>query len=169
MFASPGARADQSLPESIAPAGAAWLDRRLGALARRRVLAGLSGWREGRLTVTMPDGTSLVLGDPGAEPHASVWVSHDRFFRRVMLHGDMGAGDAYIDGDWRADDLATVVDLAFRNQRHAPLDSVISRAANLADRWRHRRRANTAAGSRRNIHAHYDLGNEFFSLFLDPT
>ncbi len=169
MLASPGARADRSLSAQPDPAVAAWFDRRVGAIARRRVLDGLSTWREGRLTVTMPDGASVVLGAPGAEPHASVWIDNDRFFRRVLMHGDMGAGDAYIDGDWRADDLALVVDLAFRNQQHASLESALSRLANLADRWRHRRRKNTTAGSRRNIYAHYDLGNEFFSLFLDPT
>ncbi len=167
MLASPGARADRSLTTSPTPAG--WLDRRLGTLARTRVLEGLSGWREGRLTVTMPDGASVVLGEPGAEPHASVWIDHDRFFRRVLLHGDLGAGDAYVDGDWRADDLALVVDLAFRNQHHASLDSPLTWLANLSDRWRHRRRKNTTAGSRRNIYAHYDLGNDFFALFLDPT
>lgn len=168
MLASPGARADRSLSASPVPA-ADWIDRRLGALARTRVLEGLAGWREGRLTVTMPDGAAVVLGAPGAEPHASVWVDHDRFFRRVLLHGDLGVGDAYIDGDWRADDLALVIELAFRNQRHASLDSPATWLANLADTWRHRRRKNTTAGSRRNIHAHYDLGNEFFSLFLDPS
>ena len=168
MLASPGARADRSL--STAPAQTAgWIDRHLGALARTRVLEGLSGWREGRLTVTMPDGASVVLGEPGAEPHASVWIDHDRFFRRVLLHGDLGVGDAYIDGDWRTDDLTLVVDLAFRNQRHASLDSLLTGLANLADTWRHRQRKNTTAGSRRNIYAHYDLGNDFFSLFLDPT
>ncbi len=168
MLASPGARADRSVPASSAPA-AGWIDRHLGTLARTRVLEGLAGWREGRLTVTMPDGASVVLGEPGAEPHASVWIDHDRFFRRVLLHGDLGVGDAYIDGDWRADDLALVVDLAFRNQQHASLDSPFTGLANLADTWRHRRRKNTTAGSRRNIYAHYDLGNAFFSLFLDPT
>jgi cyclopropane-fatty-acyl-phospholipid synthase len=169
MLASPGARADRSPSIASRPASAAWIDRRLGAVARRRVLAGLAGWREGRLTVTMPDGASVVLGAPTAEPHASVWIDHDRFFRRVLLHGDIGAGDAYIDGDWRADDLALVADLAFRNERHAPLESGLTRLSSLSDTVRHRRRRNTTAGSRRNVHAHYDLGNEFFSLFLDPT
>ncbi len=169
MLASPGSRVARSLPAPSAPAAAAWVDRRIGSLARRRVLEGLAGWREGRLTVTMPDGSAVVLGAPEAEPHASVWIENDRFFRRVLLHGDMGVGDAYIDGDWRADDLALVVALAFRNQQHAPLDSFLTRLTNLADTWRHRRRRNTTAGSRRNIYAHYDLGNDFFSLFLDPT
>ena len=169
MLASPGARADRSLPAPFEPPGLAWVDRQLAAMARRKVLEGLAGWREGRLTVTLPDGASVVLGRADAEPHARVWITHERFFRRVLLHGDLGAGDAYIDGDWRADDLAMVVELALRNQTHAPLDSLLTRLANFAETRRHLRRRNTTDGSRRNIYAHYDLGNAFFSLFLDPT
>jgi cyclopropane-fatty-acyl-phospholipid synthase len=169
MLASPGARADNSLRDTASTATASWLDRQFAALARRRVLDDLSSWQHGRLTIAMPDGTTTVLGAPQAEPHASVWIERERFFRRLFLHGDIGAGDAYIDGDWRTDDLALVVDLALRNQHHAPLESLATRLWNLADTWRHRRRKNTTDGSRRNIYAHYDLGNEFFSLFLDPT
>jgi len=168
MLATPGARADNSLPTPDLADGASWFDRRLGAVARRRVLAGLQDWSHGRLTVVLPDGATVVLGRSDAEPHATVSIIRDRFFRRVLLHGDLGAGDAYIDGDWQADDLALVVELALRNQP-AAIDSPLSSWLNLADTWRHRRRRNTTAGSRRNIHAHYDLGNEFFALFLDPS
>ena len=169
MLASPGARADNLLPASDDSPLVQWLDARLGAAARRRVLDGLAAWRVGRLTVHLPDGGSAVLGAADAEPHASVRIVRDRFFRRMLLHGDIGVGDAYIDGDWHTDDLALVVDLALRNQQAAPLESMATRLWNLADTWRHRRRRNTARGSRTNIHAHYDLGNEFFALFLDPT
>ncbi len=168
MFASPGMRAGHS-PVRPASTLASWLDRRLGTVARRRVLDGLSGWREGRLTITMPDGRVAHLGADSAEPHAHVRIVDDRFFRRVLLHGDLGVGDAYVDGDWRADDLALVIALAFRNERHASLASPLSGLGNLADRWRHRRRRNTTTGSKRNIYAHYDLGNDFFQMFLDPT
>lgn len=169
MLASPGARADNLLPASDDSPLVQWLDARLGAAARRRVLDGLAAWRVGRLTVHLPDGSSAVLGAGDAEPHASVRIVRDRFFRRMLLHGDIGVGDAYIDGDWHTDDLTLVVDLALRNQQAAPLESMATRLWNLADTWRHRRRRNTARGSRTNIHAHYDLGNEFFALFLDPT
>lgn len=169
MLASPGARADNSLPAPDLADASSWFDRRLGALARRRVLAGLQGWSHGRLTVVLPDGATVVLGRADAEPHATVSITRDRFFRRVLLHGDLGAGDAYVDGDWQADDLALVVDLALRNQHVAAIESPLSSWLNLAETWRHRRRRNTTAGSRRNIHAHYDLGNEFFALFLDPS
>jgi len=169
MLASPGARADRTLRDLAPSDTASWLDGRIASLARDRVLRGLAGWRHGRLTITLPDGTTTVLGAPDAEPHAAVWIRRDRFFRRMLLHGDIGVGDAYIDGDWGADDLALVVDLALRNQQEAPIDSLGTRLWNLADTWRHRRRKNTTSGSRRNIYAHYDLGNSFFSLFLDPT
>lgn len=169
MLASPGARADNLRPTSDDSPLMQWLDARLGVAARRRVLDGLASWRVGRLTVHLPDGTSAVLGAADAEPHASVRIVRDRFFRRMLLHGDIGVGDAYIDGDWHTDDLALVVDLALRNQQAAPLESFATQLWNLADTWRHRRRKNTASGSRTNIHAHYDLGNEFFALFLDAT
>jgi cyclopropane-fatty-acyl-phospholipid synthase len=169
MLASPGARADRSLHGQDRSVDSTWLDRAIGRAAQRRVIAGLDGWRHGRLSITLPDGGTVVLGRPDAEPHASVEIVRHRFFRRLLMHGDIGAGDAYIDGDWRTDDLALVVDLALRNQREAPLDSLVTRLANLADTWRHRRQKNTTDGSRRNIYAHYDLGNAFFALFLDPT
>ena len=169
MLDSPGARAGNTYPAFSDSGLAQWADRRLGTLIRRRVLGGLAAWRHGRLTVRLPDGSSVVLGAPDAEPHATIEVVRDRFFRRVLLHGDIGAGDAYIDGDWRTDDLVQVIALALRNQDALPLESPATRLWNLADTWRHGRRKNTTAGSRKNIYAHYDLGNEFFALFLDET
>ncbi|MEZ5416901.1 MAG: cyclopropane-fatty-acyl-phospholipid synthase family protein [Vicinamibacterales bacterium] len=169
MLDSPGARAGNTYPAFSESGLAQWADGRLGTLIRRRVLGGLAAWRHGRLTVRLPDGSSVVLGAPDAEPHATIEVVRDRFFRRVLLHGDIGAGDAYIDGDWRTDDLAQVIAVALRNQDALPLESPATRLWNLADTWRHGRRKNTTAGSRKNIYAHYDLGNEFFALFLDET
>ncbi|MGD9903409.1 MAG: class I SAM-dependent methyltransferase [Vicinamibacterales bacterium] len=169
MLASPGARADNALPDADVAATASWVDRRLSALARGRVLDRMDGWTHGRLTLVLPDGRSAVLGRPDATPHATVSIARERFFRRLLLHGDLGAGDAYVDGDWAADDLSLVVELALRNQQTTALDPPWAAWLNLADTWRHRRRRNSTAGSRRNIHAHYDLGNDFFRLFLDGS
>lgn len=169
MLVSPGARADHSL-HRVAPADTShWLDRALSRGARRRVLAGFAGWRHGRLNLMLPGGATFVVGAATAEPHVTLRVIRDRVFRRLLLHGDVGAGDAYIDGDWDTDDLALLVELVLRNQADAPIDSVWTRLFNLADTWRHRRQRNTTSGSRRNIYAHYDLGNRFFALFLDDT
>lgn len=169
MLVSPGARASHAPRRLASPGDASWFDRWVAGVARRRLLDGLAAWRHGRLTIHLPDGQTVTLGADGAEPHATVVIERERFFRRVLLQGDLGAGDAYIDGDWRTDDLALAVELALRNQDDAPLDSPLGSLGNLAEQWRYRRRHNSKAGSRDNIYAHYDLGNDFFATFLDPT
>ncbi len=143
------------------------LDRAVAPVARRRLIAALEQWRIGRLTVHLPDGTMVTAGAEGAEPHSVLWIERDAFFIKFALHGDMGAGESYMDGDWRTDDLARFVELVLRNQAYLPLDSTLSRLVNLSNDWRHRRRRNTRDGSRRNIGAHYDLSNDLFATFLD--
>jgi cyclopropane-fatty-acyl-phospholipid synthase len=143
------------------------LDRVVAPLARRRLIAALRHWRIGRLTVHLPDGTTVMAGAQGAEPHSVLWIERDAFFTKFALGGDMGAGEAYMDGDWRADDLVRFVELVLRNQTYLPLDSALSRLVNLSNDWLHRRRRNTRDGSRRNIGAHYDLSNDLFATFLD--
>lgn len=146
-----------------------WVDRVVAPMARRRLVDALAGWQAGRLTVHLPDGTELVAGRADAEPHATLWIERDAFFRKFALGGDLGAGESYMDGDWRTDDLARFVELVLRNQSHLPLASPLSRLANLSNDLLHRLRRNTRDGSRRNIHAHYDLSNALFETFLDPS
>lgn len=124
---------------------------------------------EGLLEVVCQDGT-LRFGTAGSGPSARISVHDDRFFRRVLTGSDIGLGEAYVDGDWSSRDLVAFLRLAIRNMalfedRHR-LFTAVNRWRDLS---RHRRRANTRAGSRANIHAHYDLGNEFYRLFLDPS
>jgi cyclopropane-fatty-acyl-phospholipid synthase len=153
-------------PEVAAPGV---LDRIVAPLARRRLLAALAHWRVGRLTVHLPDGTMATAGATGAEPHAVLWIERDAFFTKFALHGDLGAGEAYMDGDWRTDDLARFVELVLRNQAYVPMGSPLAPLFNVGNDLRHWRRRNTAAGSRRNIGAHYDLSNDLFETFLDPS
>jgi cyclopropane-fatty-acyl-phospholipid synthase len=155
---------------SAPPDGAdgTWLDRLITPVARRRLLAALRQWRVGRLTVHLPDGVEVVAGAPDAEPHATLWIDRDAFFRHVALRGDLGAGESYMAGDWRTDDLARFVELVLRNPQVA-VDSGLSRLVNLPNDWLHRWRRNTKSGSRRNVQAHYDLSNDLFQLFLDPS
>jgi cyclopropane-fatty-acyl-phospholipid synthase len=141
----------------------------LGARLRPRVVRALEAWRAGRLTVVFPDHTSRTFGVPGALPHAELRVHREAFFARFVLQGDMGAGEAYMDGDWSSGDLPLFMKLALANRRHLPLDTWLTRALNLGNDLWHWTRANTRRGSRRNIHDHYDLSNDFFSLFLDET
>lgn len=137
---------------------------------RRRLLAQLARLQGGSLAVDDACGRT-VLGDPGAVQgvHATIRVLDPRFWRALAGNGSVGAGQSWIDGDWRCDDLVALVQLLVRNR--AELDRMESGFASLgalALRGWHALRRNTLAGSRRNIAAHYDLGNEFFGLFLSP-
>ncbi len=110
-----------------------------------------------------------MIGDPQATPQVTVWVDDPAFYRAVAAQGSVGAGEAYIRGDWRCDDLVALVRLLVRNRDL--LDGMEGGPARvggwLLKGW-NRLRRNTREGSRRNIAAHYDLGNPFFSLFLSP-
>jgi len=140
----------------------------LSAFARRRVCAALAAIVEGELTIV--DGEdSLRFEGERAGPRAEVVVHDARAWRALALGGVLGGGEAYADGWWSADDLAGVVGVLARNA--AALGGL-----ERGGRWRapalrlwHRLRDNDRAGSRRNISAHYDLGNAFFATFLDPT
>ncbi|MGN6112690.1 MAG: class I SAM-dependent methyltransferase [Luteimonas sp.] len=137
---------------------------------RRRLLSQLDGLAQGRLSVSDPCGT-VELGDAGAPAGrtVSIDVRDPRFYRALAANGSVGAGQAYIDGDWRCDDLVGLVRLLLRNRDLLDgMESGPARIGALALRGWHALRRNTRAGSRRNIAAHYDLGNEFFSLFLSP-
>ncbi len=131
-----------------------------------KMLAGLHG---GGLELVC-DGRSHYFGDPNAELQACLVVHQARFFRRALLGGDMGMGEAYMDGDWSSPDLVALVRLAVRNLGQLESgNALLSLATRLADTLRHRLRPNTVSGSRKNIRAHYDLNNDFFRLFLDRS
>jgi cyclopropane-fatty-acyl-phospholipid synthase len=146
-----------------------WLDRIVAPSARRLLMSALERWRIGRLTVHFPDGAIATAGGPHDEPHSVLWIERDAFFTKFALHGDLGAGEAYMDGDWRTDDLARFVELVLRNQADMPLQSPLAPIFNIGNDLRHRRNKNTPAGSRRNIGAHYDLSNDLFETFLDES
>jgi cyclopropane-fatty-acyl-phospholipid synthase len=118
------------------------------------------------LRLVLPTGQLVQLGGSG-RPDATAFVHDDRVFLRLLLRGEMGAGEAYVAGEWSSDDLVGVIRLFLRATGARGLESPITRAAQLPALVRHRRAANTRPGSERNIHAHYDLGNEFYRLFLD--
>jgi cyclopropane-fatty-acyl-phospholipid synthase len=126
--------------------------------------------RIGCLTVVEPDGRRHVYGDESSDLKAEIRV-HDRVAaRRITLHGDTGAGESYMDGQWSSPDLAALLSLAALNFESMKLtDGPLHRITQLPRTLLHRSRRNTASGSRRNIAAHYDLGNDFYRLFLDET
>jgi cyclopropane-fatty-acyl-phospholipid synthase len=138
----------------------------LDAWAERAVWHALRGLEHGTLIVNAPSG-QRVFGRGGNEP-ALLQIHTPRFFRRVVSGGEIGLGEAYMDGDWSTPDLVGLVRLMLANRdvlgRTPAIATWLSR---LRDSLAHRLRGNTLAGSRRNIRAHYDLGNAFFRLFLD--
>jgi cyclopropane-fatty-acyl-phospholipid synthase len=138
--------------------------------ASKRILcASLRKMSDGRLDVHSPSG-HVTLGDPTSGRRARLDVHRDRVFRRVITARDVGFGEAYVDGEWSSPDLVGLLRFAIRNlalfeKRH--------RASSALARWRdlarHRLRSNSRRGSRANIHSHYDIGNEFYRLFLGRT
>ena len=136
-------------------------------LAVTVVESALRNLRGGTLLLTTAAGTS----EYGAgTPTVRVTVHQADFFRRLLLHGSVGAGESYMDGEWDCDDLPGLLRIMLRNRSALQgLEGVASLPATVAAALRHSFRRNTLRGSRRNIHAHYDLGNGFFRTFLDHT
>ncbi|MFP5504867.1 MAG: class I SAM-dependent methyltransferase [Gammaproteobacteria bacterium] len=143
----------------------------LAALARRLLLRRLAALREGEL-VLIENGCHHRFGTRSAEFPVSVEIEvHDpRFYTTVALDSDIGAGESYMAGDWTVSDLTLLTRLLLRNR--AVLDRLDGGTARLLAPLRrllHWLNRNSRDGSRRNIAAHYDLGNDFFALWLDET
>lgn len=133
------------------------------------VLAFLEGVQIGELTLRLPDGSTRCFGRAGTGRAQTLNVRNHAFFRRVATGGDVGFGEAFVAGDWDCADLTELLRLLIDNApalaAHALARGGVAR---LWDRWRHAWNRNSLRGSRRNIEAHYDLGNDFFAEFLDP-
>ena len=132
----------------------------------RLVFALLEKIRGGLLEVRLPDGARFLFGE--GEPGVTMQVNDEAVFARVLAKGDIGLAEAYLDGDWDSPDVTALLTLVARN-RDALRDAVYgSWRQLLAARLRHWFNRNSRAGSKRNIMAHYDLGNDFYRLWLDP-
>jgi cyclopropane-fatty-acyl-phospholipid synthase len=138
----------------------------LDRLLRQYVLRQLDALVDANVELQDACGT-VVLGNPTGQTPIRVRVTSPAFYQAVAAAGSVGAGEAYMDGLWHCDDLVALVRTLVRNRD--VLDGMETGWARLGGwalrRW-HALQRNTEAGSRRNISAHYDLGNEFFSLFL---
>ena len=144
--------------------------RTLGGVAVRLGLAAASRIRVGRLSVVMLDGRRHVFGDPASARTAEIHVHDEAAAVRILLHGETGAGEAYMDGQWSSPDLEALIELAALNRSALALTSGWWRLPlEIPRRLAHRARRNTKAKARENISAHYDLGNDFYRLFLDET
>ena len=144
-------------------------------LYERLVLDALSKMTAGCLRLELPRGEVIVLGTPGADVSARIRVLDHAFFQKCVLFGDIGFGESYVAGDWETDSIERVIAWAILNVENSPAmsGSKVRRAAlNLLksyNRVLHLLRPNSISTSRRNIAEHYDLGNDFYSLWLDET
>ncbi|ART79579.1 SAM-dependent methyltransferase [Oceanisphaera avium] len=142
--------------------------RQLDRLARRLAFSLLNELTAAGLTIK--EGSQVFFfGDRHATLQAHIQVHEPRFYRQLMLGGSIGAGEAWVEGNWDSADLAKVVQLFARNM--ATLDKFERRLAWLTTVWhklKHKFNRNSLVGSRANIAAHYDLGNDMYQLFLDP-
>ena len=144
---------------------------RLDRLARRLILSRLDALADGRITVT-DGGHRHVFGKttPACELSAELIVHDDRFWGDMAFGGSIGAAEAFMRGYWTTDDLTALLRIMLVNRD--TLDRMDGGFAVLSKPLRkllHVLNRNTRHGSRRNIAAHYDLGNDFYSLWLDPT
>jgi cyclopropane-fatty-acyl-phospholipid synthase len=143
--------------------------RLIDRMARRILLRRLVQLEKGRLTL-IDELDGRAFGNPDEGFSATITVLDSRFYGAVAFGGAIGAAEAYMQGHWQCDDLTRAVQLLLQNRD--VLDGMEDGSAKLAVPARkllHWINRNTRSGSRRNIAAHYDLGNEFFSLWLDET
>lgn len=159
-----------------------------GPLCRRMVLASFRDMRLGYLRIDLPEGGFVEFGSTadartrrmpaGLSASAHIRVLHPEFFSKCVLSGDIGFAESYLDGDWTTPDLASVIGWFILNLEHAPtlsgsrnhsLRALSLNWLRLVNRLKHLLRPNSRTLARRNIAAHYDLSNEFFALFLDPS
>ena len=145
-------------------------DRTLTSFAIRAGLAAASRISVGCLTVVLPNGRKRVFGDPTSERRAEFRVHDESVAQRMILHGEVGMGEAYMDGMWSSPDLLALIELAALNRSALTFTKKWwRRPLELPRLLLHRARRNTKDQARHNISAHYDLGNDFYRLFLDET
>ena len=136
--------------------------------SRAAFLKGLGHVTGGSLSLVAPAGTQ-VFGTPG-DVNGTLVVHRERFFARAVATGDIGIGEAYMDGDWDSPDLVALIRVMLRNLRIVEDGGGMVRLATRAVNAMARRlRDNSLTGSRAHIRRHYDLGNDFFRLFLDAN
>jgi cyclopropane-fatty-acyl-phospholipid synthase len=136
--------------------------------AARAVFRLLERLAVGRLHVQLPDGSMLRFGAT-AEPHASIRLVNWNVCGAALKSGDIGFAESFIAGDWTTPDLPALMKLFVANRDAVETVIYGSWWGSLLHRARHLLNRNSRRGSKKNIHAHYDLGNPFYRLWLDPT
>lgn len=123
----------------------------------------------GQIQLALPDGEILTFGRKSPDGPAVLKVHNMAFFNRTLRQGAMGFAESYMDGEWSSPDLAKLLILLNSNMTMLQQSIGKNRFTQWINRIIHILRPNTREGAKRNIHAHYDLGNEFYALWLDAT
>jgi cyclopropane-fatty-acyl-phospholipid synthase len=139
------------------------------------VLNLLSKMDKGSLALTLPGGDEFAFGDGEGNISANIVINNEEFYKRIILFGDIGFGEAYVDGLWDTENITNVIKWVLLNIGNSPgvsgggLESLSFNLLKWFNKICHYKHANTIDGSRKNISEHYDLNNDFFASFLDPT
>ena len=148
--------------------------RSLDRLAKRILFSRLAGLQYGSITIREGE-TEMRLGQSHptsdlTEIHVTLDIKNTQFYGEVVFGGSIGAGEAYMQGYFECSNLTDLIRLMARNQSLLDnLEQGLARLTAPIQKWLHFINKNTQLGSRRNIAAHYDLGNDFFEMMLDPT
>jgi cyclopropane-fatty-acyl-phospholipid synthase len=141
----------------------------------KTIIGLLSKMQAGYLRLTMPDGELIHIGNNDADFAANVHINNPEFFKNCLLYGDIGFGESYVAGHWKTDNITNVIKWFLLNVENAPsisgssVKNITLNILKFINRLYHSKRQNSIDGSKKNIAEHYDLSNDFFSLFLDPT
>jgi cyclopropane-fatty-acyl-phospholipid synthase len=139
------------------------------------VISQLSKMQLGTLNLALPGGQQITIGNGEGHVVADMEIKDPVFFKRCVFYGDIGFGESYVDGDWDTTDITAVIKWFLLNVDNAPTisgsgaNSIILNIFKTFNKLYHSKRANSILGSKKNISEHYDLNNNFFALFLDPT
>lgn len=147
-------------------------ETRFEKMAQRQIRNRFGTIRDGQLRIVDGDGVTESVPEHPATPQlaSAVLVRDPSFYQQVLLGGTIGSAESYAEGDWESDDLTALIRIMIRNlDKFSALEKTWARLKSSWDFLQHRLRRNSVSGSRKNIHAHYDLGNDFYQLFLDPT
>lgn len=142
-------------------------DKKAMPAQARFILQMLHKIQHGALVIECPDQNSYLFGD-ASEPVTLTFKNWEPC-RAALKSGDIGFAESYINGDWETDNLAGLLELFIHNRNAIETAIYGTWWGSLLYRVRHLFNRNSRAGSRRNIHAHYDIGNNFYQLWLDPS
>ncbi len=139
-------------------------------VARDLLFRSLSQLKSAHLTIHDESGVHVFGNDSDSDLQATLKVHNPAFYQQTLKNGSLGAAESYLRGGWSCDDLTSLIRIFARNMQ---MSHQVDHGAGWLAKWgawaAHKLRANTRSGARRNIHEHYDLGNDFFKLFLDDT